>query len=55
MFELEVVIGVERQLLVLVLDARIGTLKVVPRRDFLVGLVERITDFDLIDFGDDVE
>ena len=38
-----------------VLDARVGTLEVEARRDFLVGLVHRVADLDLIHFGDDIE
>src|SRR5438876_353659 len=55
LFELEIIVREQRELLFLVLDARVRALEIETRRDFLVGLVERIADFDLIDFGDDVE
>src|SRR5262249_29251258 len=55
LLELEVVVRVERELLVLVLDARIRALEVEPRGKLLVGLVDRVSEHDLNQFGDDVE
>src|SRR5207247_1287186 len=55
LFELEVVVGVERQRLVLVLDARVGALEVEPRSHLLVRLVERITNFHVVHFRNDIE
>ncbi len=55
LLQLEVVVGIERELLFLVLDARVGALEIEAGGDLPVRLVERIADFDLVDFGDDVE
>jgi hypothetical protein len=55
LLQLEIVVGEERERLVGVLDAGVGTLEVEAGRDFLVGLVDRVAHFDLIHFGDDIE
>src|SRR5208282_18847 len=55
LLQLELVVGIERELVLLVLDAGVGALEVEARRELLVGLVERVAHLDLVYFGDDVE
>jgi hypothetical protein len=55
--ELEIVVGIQRQTLLFLveLDARVGTFEIEAIGDLLVRLIERVVDFNLIHFGDDVE
>ena len=55
LIHLELVVGVNSEHHLSLLDARIGTLEVEARADFLVGLFDRILDFSLFYFGNDVE
>src|SRR5512139_1790932 len=53
--ELEFGVGVDRQHVVGLLDARVGALEVEARGDFLVDLVDRVAHFLLVDLGHDVK
>src|SRR5487761_2031258 len=55
LLELEIVVGIERQGLVVGFDAGVGALEVEARRDFLVHLVDGVAYLDLVDLGNDVE
>src|SRR5205085_12239041 len=48
LLQLEIVVGVERELLLLLLDARIRALEIEAGRYFLVGLVEGVAELDLV-------
>src|SRR6266850_479932 len=53
--ELELVVGVDRQQVLAELDARIRALEVEAVGDLLVGLLDRVLHFLLVDLRDDVE
>ena len=53
--DLEVVVGIHSQRVLGVFDARIRATEVEAGADFLVGLLERVAQFDLVNFGNNVE
>ena len=53
--ELEIAVGIGGEFTFFLFDPRVGTFEIEPRGDFLVGLVERVAQFDHVGFRDDVE
>jgi hypothetical protein len=55
LLQLEVVVGADRELQLVLLDAGVGALEVEAVGDFLIGLFNRVLQLDLVDFRDDIE